>query len=155
MEIISGQQPCIISPERIHIVKWVSLKVHTSDIKNIVDPSLQGNFDINVAWKIVEVSMSCTSENAEERITMSNVVVQLKQGLAMDESQNVLEQSGPPYLSDINTSSYAQHSPSAGKLATLDVGKCEINGSQTYTMNKSLVIDFQNNSMKLNKLSMA
>ena len=108
LEIISGQQPYIISTERIHIVKWVSLKVQTGDIRNIIDPSLQGNFDINVAWKIVEVAMSCTSYNAEERITMSNVVMQLKQGLAMD------EQSGLPYMSDVNSfPSYTQHSPSA------------------------------------------
>ena len=45
---------------------------------------------------------------------MSNVVLQLKQGLAMDESQDALEQSGPPYMSDVNSfPSYAQHSPSA------------------------------------------
>ena len=60
LEIISGQQPYIISAERIHIVKWVSSKVQTGDIRNIIDPSLRGNFDINVAWKIVEVAMSCT-----------------------------------------------------------------------------------------------
>ena len=114
LEIISGLQPYIISAERIHIVKWVSSKVQTGDIRNIIDPRLHGNFDIYVAWKIVKVAMSCTSDNAEERITMSNVVVQLKQGLAMDESQNALEQSSPPYTSEVNSFlSYTQHSSSA------------------------------------------
>ena len=132
------------------------MKVQTSDFRNIIDPSLHGNFDINVAWKIVKVAISYTSDNAEERITISNVVVQLKQGLEMDESQNALEQSGPPYLSDVNTSpSCAQHSPSVGKLATSDVGKCEINGRQTCTMNQSSMIYFQNNSMKLKNFIMA
>ena len=114
LEIISGQQPYIISAERIHNVKWVSSKVQTGDIINIIELRLQGNFDINVAWKIVEVAMSCTSDNAEERITMSNVVVQLKQGLEMDEFQNAVERSSPPWMTDVNSfPSYTQHSPSA------------------------------------------
>ena len=75
LEIIFGHQPYIISAERIHIVKWVSLKVEPRDIRNIIDLSLQGNFGINVALKVVEAAMSCTSNNVEERTRMSILVL--------------------------------------------------------------------------------
>ena len=100
LEILTGQPPFVISTEKTHIIKWVSLKLPAGDIRNIIDPTLQGQFNINMAWKITEVAMSCTSTNIEERISMSNVVMQLKQCLEMDDPQHTLEDASSTNLSD-------------------------------------------------------
>ena len=35
--------------------------VDKGDIQNIVDPRLQGNFNVNSAWKVIEIAMACVS----------------------------------------------------------------------------------------------
>jgi hypothetical protein len=51
------------------------------DIKNIVDPRLRGNFNINSAWKAVEIAMACVSPTSAKRPTMSQVVAALNECL--------------------------------------------------------------------------
>ncbi|CAA7404337.1 unnamed protein product [Spirodela intermedia] len=90
LEIITGQLPYQKSIERTHIVRWVHSKVERGDIMSIIDPKLQGEFNINMAWKIVEIAMSCATTTSEERITMSNAVTQLMECVEVNESHSVL-----------------------------------------------------------------
>ncbi|CAA6675097.1 unnamed protein product [Spirodela intermedia] len=84
---MTGQPPHQNTIEKTHIVRWVHSLVQSGDIINIIDSRLQGYFDINRAWKIIEVAMSCTSTTSEERMTMSEVVMELKQCLNINELQ--------------------------------------------------------------------
>ncbi|CAA7404338.1 unnamed protein product [Spirodela intermedia] len=86
LEIITGQPPHSNSTKRTHIVEWVHSKFQSGDIKNIIDPMLKEDIDINIARKIIEVAISCTSKTSEERMTMSNTVIHLKQCLEVIES---------------------------------------------------------------------
>ncbi|PNX82197.1 receptor-like protein kinase [Trifolium pratense] len=70
--------------ENLHILQWVLPIVKRGDIQNVVDPRLQGEFSINSAWKAVEIAMSCTSPNADERPDMSQILVELKECLSLD-----------------------------------------------------------------------
>lgn len=54
------------------------------DIKNIVDPRLPGNFNINSVWKAVEIAMACVALTAARRPTMSQVVAELKECLEIE-----------------------------------------------------------------------
>lgn len=54
------------------------------DVKNIVDPRLDGDPDINSVWKAIEVAMICVSPTSIEWPTMTYVVMELKQCLAME-----------------------------------------------------------------------
>ncbi|XP_021294722.1 LOW QUALITY PROTEIN: probable LRR receptor-like serine/threonine-protein kinase At1g05700 [Herrania umbratica] len=83
LEIITGR-PVIseINNERTHISHWVSSMLSRGDIKNIVDPRLQGDFDVNSVWKAVEVAMTCVSPSSTRRPTMTQVVVDLNQCLS-------------------------------------------------------------------------
>ncbi|ERN15233.1 hypothetical protein AMTR_s00056p00198260, partial [Amborella trichopoda] len=47
LELISGQPAIILEEERLHIVHWVTPKIKTGDIVSVVDPRLQGEYDIN------------------------------------------------------------------------------------------------------------
>ncbi|TXG46185.1 hypothetical protein EZV62_028313 [Acer yangbiense] len=54
------------------------------DIKNIVDPRLQGDFDTNSVWRAVEVAMACVSQSSAKRPTMNQVVIDLNESLAIE-----------------------------------------------------------------------
>ncbi|GLT72543.1 hypothetical protein SLA2020_444680 [Shorea laevis] len=84
LEIITSRPAIERSQERTHIRQWVSIMIAKGDIKNIVDPRLRGNFNINSAWKAVETAMACVSPTSVERPTMSQVVAELKECLATE-----------------------------------------------------------------------
>ncbi|BAT91665.1 hypothetical protein VIGAN_07027700 [Vigna angularis var. angularis] len=67
-----------------HISERVSSMISRGDIRAIVDSSLEGNFDINSAWKAVEIAMACVSPNPNERPMMSVVVIELQETLATE-----------------------------------------------------------------------
>ncbi|KAJ0006695.1 hypothetical protein Pint_28793 [Pistacia integerrima] len=54
------------------------------DIKNIVDPRFNGDFDINSVWKAVEIAMACVSRDSTKRPTMHQVVMELNESLAIE-----------------------------------------------------------------------
>ncbi|GMN67980.1 hypothetical protein TIFTF001_037039 [Ficus carica] len=70
--------------ERDHISNWVQSMVANGDIKGIVDPRLQGDFDINSVWKAVEIAMASLSPTAAKRPNMSQVVIELRECLASE-----------------------------------------------------------------------
>ena len=84
LEIITGRLAITKVPEKLHIIKWVSSMLERGDVKNIVDPRLEGDLDINSVWKAIEVAMACVSHTSIQRPTMTYVVMELKQCLAME-----------------------------------------------------------------------
>ncbi|KAK4590870.1 hypothetical protein RGQ29_021170 [Quercus rubra] len=79
LEIITSQRVIERSGENTHISQWVRIMVDKGVIQNIVDPRLHGNFNVNSAWKVVEIAMACVSSTSIERPTMSEVVIKLKE----------------------------------------------------------------------------
>lgn len=83
LEMVTGK-PVInksYNDDIIHISQWVSSLVAKGEIKRIVDPRLGEDFEINSAWKIVELAFGCASRNSIDRPTMSEVVMELKECL--------------------------------------------------------------------------
>lgn len=83
LEIITAK-PAIIEinqQENTHLSQWVNSFLMKGDIKHIIDPRLEGNFDTNSVWKAVEVAMACLSHVANRRPTMTAVLIQLKECL--------------------------------------------------------------------------
>ncbi|KAK7294283.1 hypothetical protein RJT34_17170 [Clitoria ternatea] len=91
-ELITGQHAVSRAPERnIHILEWVMPILERGDIRNIVDPRLQKEFNINSAWKAVEIALSCISPDAAERPDISEILVELKECLSFDMLQRHFE----------------------------------------------------------------
>lgn len=67
--------------EYSHIRKWVSIMLSNGDIENIVDPSLQGDFDTNPTRKAVEIAMACVST---DRPNMNYVETELAKCLSSE-----------------------------------------------------------------------
>ncbi|WJX92000.1 hypothetical protein P8452_73703 [Trifolium repens] len=83
--LITGKKAVVkVSEEHIHILQWVIPIIKGGDIQNIVDSRLQGEFSINSAWNIVEIAMSCISQNAVERPDISQILVELNECLSLD-----------------------------------------------------------------------
>ncbi|KAL9680153.1 hypothetical protein QQ045_018031 [Rhodiola kirilowii] len=85
LEIITSEPVVAKTPDKTHITKRVSHVLSTTgDIKSIMDPRLQGQYAINSAWKAVEIAMACVSPSSIKRPTMTEVVIELNQCLAME-----------------------------------------------------------------------
>ncbi|KAM5579223.1 putative LRR receptor-like serine/threonine-protein kinase [Rosa sericea] len=87
LEIITGRPAVSRTRERIAINEWVGSIIPKGDIDTIVDPRLEGIFNVSSAWKVVEIAMACVSPEANKRPTMSKVVGELKQCLETQLSQ--------------------------------------------------------------------
>ncbi|XVF86750.1 hypothetical protein PTKIN_Ptkin18bG0067600 [Pterospermum kingtungense] len=90
LEVITSR-PAIseTNNERTHISQWVSSMVARGDIKNIVDPRLKGDFDVNSVWKAVELAMNCLSPTSTRRQTMNQAVLELTQCLSAERGRTV------------------------------------------------------------------
>ncbi|XP_059630738.1 probable LRR receptor-like serine/threonine-protein kinase At1g05700 isoform X2 [Cornus florida] len=102
LEIITSKPPIARGYDKTHIIQWVSSVLENGDIKGIVDPRLQGDFEVNSVWKAVELAMSCVSQPSTIRPTMNYVVMELRDCLATEiarhhtESKDSIE--GPIHL---------------------------------------------------------
>ncbi|PWA87298.1 leucine-rich repeat transmembrane protein kinase protein [Artemisia annua] len=86
--LVTGQ-PAITryANDNIHICQLVNLKLAEGDINNIVDPRLQGEFDINSSWKAVELAMACVARTPSRRPTMNEVVMELNDCLVTERAR--------------------------------------------------------------------
>ena len=84
-ELITGRLAMIRGPEEnTHIGAWVRPIIESEDIRNIIDPRLHRQFDINSAWKAVEIAMSCIAPATIQRSDMCEVCAELKECLALE-----------------------------------------------------------------------
>lgn len=84
-ELITGQ-PAIKRGLRgnIYILEWVTPEIERGHIQNVVDSRLQGEFNTNAAWKIVDTAMSCVKPMPVQRQDINNVLIELKECLAVE-----------------------------------------------------------------------
>ncbi|XP_057734950.1 probable LRR receptor-like serine/threonine-protein kinase At1g05700 isoform X2 [Arachis stenosperma] len=85
LRIITGQAVIMVREDMIHhISQRVNSMVAEGDITKIVDSRLQGDFDSNSAWRVVEIAMASVSAISVERPYMSDIVKELKECLAAE-----------------------------------------------------------------------
>ncbi|XP_060673681.1 probable LRR receptor-like serine/threonine-protein kinase At4g29180 [Ziziphus jujuba] len=88
LEIITGCRPVLSEglEEAMHIGKWVSLKLDTNDIESIVDPRIEGNYNISCACKAIEIAIACIPSKANDRLDICDVYHQLNECLDMEKA---------------------------------------------------------------------
>ncbi|KAK0595370.1 hypothetical protein LWI29_005984 [Acer saccharum] len=85
LEIITSHPVVKIGEdENVHITRWVIDMIGNGDITNIVDPSLEGDFETNSARKAVEFALACASHVSSKRPTVNDIVMELKDCLVME-----------------------------------------------------------------------
>ncbi|KAF8012125.1 hypothetical protein BT93_I0299 [Corymbia citriodora subsp. variegata] len=88
-ELITGQPAVMRSwddSDVMHILQWVIPIIESGDIQRLMDPRLQGVFNINMAWKAVEIAMSCTQPRAIERPDINHALAELMESLVSNSS---------------------------------------------------------------------
>ncbi|KAG9456525.1 hypothetical protein H6P81_001033 [Aristolochia fimbriata] len=70
---------------KISLVEWVSPFVSAGDIRSIVDPKLQSDYNVGSAWRVLDLAISCTQPKSVGRPSISSVVVQLKECLEVND----------------------------------------------------------------------
>ena len=86
LELITGKTAIIRRSERMHILQWVGPLIARGEITTAVDPRL-AEYEVNSAWKAVEIAMECTLDTSIKRPTMSIVVNELKECLALERAR--------------------------------------------------------------------
>ncbi|KAG2642966.1 hypothetical protein PVAP13_2KG291100 [Panicum virgatum] len=85
LEAAIGEPPLL--PGLGHIVQRVKQRIAAGDIGSIADSRLGGAFDVSSMWKVVDIAMACTVDASAARPTMADVVVQLKDSLALEDAR--------------------------------------------------------------------
>lgn len=87
LELISGQEA--ISNESFgvncrNIVQWAKLHIENGDIQGIIDPSLQGDYDIQSMWKIAEKALMCVQPHGNTRPSISEVIKEIQDAIIIE-----------------------------------------------------------------------
>ncbi|XP_074573996.1 receptor-like protein kinase At3g21340 [Curcuma longa] len=86
LELITGLPPIISGTENVHLAQWVLQRLDKGKIEDVVDPRLEGEYDINSVWKCVDIALNCTTQTSQQRPTMTEVLMQLKESLELQNS---------------------------------------------------------------------
>ncbi|KAJ1695523.1 hypothetical protein LUZ63_012221 [Rhynchospora breviuscula] len=89
-ELLSGQPPLCgarLGEKYKHVKDWAKFHYETGDIRAIIDPSLEENYrDIQSIWKIAETAVRCTNIYSTERPTMSEVLQEIQDAIALEQA---------------------------------------------------------------------
>ncbi|KAJ7963109.1 protein kinase family protein [Quillaja saponaria] len=94
LEMITGRSAIIRDqePAPIHIIQWVTPNFGRMDIGSIVDPRIQGSYNISSAGKAIEIAMACVHSAASQRPNASLVYSELKECLKIELAlENIIE----------------------------------------------------------------
>ena len=87
LELITNRPVIDKSREKPHIAEWVGVMLTKGDINSIMDPNLNEDYDSGSVWKAVELAMSCLNPSSARRPTMSQVVIELNECIASENSR--------------------------------------------------------------------
>eukprot|EP00262_Sarcandra_glabra_P021735 TRINITY_DN9309_c0_g4_i1.p1 TRINITY_DN9309_c0_g4~~TRINITY_DN9309_c0_g4_i1.p1 ORF type:complete len:286 (-),score=38.73 TRINITY_DN9309_c0_g4_i1:129-953(-) len=86
LELITGQPAIIksLNSEKISIVNWVKLIIDNGgNVKKLVDPKLEGDYNSASVWKATQTAMACTELSSIKRPTIRDVITELNECLSM------------------------------------------------------------------------
>ncbi|XP_073006813.1 putative leucine-rich repeat receptor-like serine/threonine-protein kinase At2g19230 [Typha latifolia] len=98
LEVITGKPP-ILPESGVHITNWVHQELKRGLIENIIDPRMQGEYNVNSVWKVAELALACTAQTSNQRPTMTEVFLKLKEYFDLE---SIDERSHNMYSGDSN-----------------------------------------------------
>jgi serine/threonine protein kinase len=79
LELITGLPAVIKGKPSKHILEFVRPRLNKDDLSKVIDPRLEGKFDVNSGRKVLGLAIACTASTSIQRPTMSVVLAELKQ----------------------------------------------------------------------------
>lgn len=91
LEVVSGRVPFDTSlpKEQWSIVDWVQKTLQEGNYEMVADPFLNGSYNINALSKVVQVALQTVVANLNERPTMSEIVMELKEANKLELGHHV------------------------------------------------------------------
>ncbi|KAG6526604.1 hypothetical protein ZIOFF_016596 [Zingiber officinale] len=86
LELITGLPSIVPGTENVLLVQWVLQRFSRGNIEDVVDPKLEREYDINCVWKCADIALKCTTQRSQQRPTMTEVLIQLKESLELENS---------------------------------------------------------------------
>ncbi|CAL4901103.1 unnamed protein product [Urochloa decumbens] len=87
LELITGKLPILHNPQPTTVIQWTRQHLARGDIEGVLDARMRGNHDVNSVWKATEIALQCTAQASAQRPTMTDVVAQLQECLALEEGR--------------------------------------------------------------------
>eukprot|EP00268_Persea_americana_P008309 TRINITY_DN1320_c0_g1_i4.p1 TRINITY_DN1320_c0_g1~~TRINITY_DN1320_c0_g1_i4.p1 ORF type:complete len:763 (-),score=72.77 TRINITY_DN1320_c0_g1_i4:218-2506(-) len=96
LQLITGK-PAIVrisASERRSLIDWAIPIVVEGDARDVIDPNLEGNYDIKSIQKVAEIARACTSPKSVDRPLMRDVVIELKEFIGNEKPLESAPESG-------------------------------------------------------------
>nr|VDD36520.1 unnamed protein product [Brassica oleracea] len=146
MEIVSGKSNMKRkgSDDHVSLINWALTLQQTGDIMEIVDPTLEGDFNIKEAVRMIKVAFVCTNSSPSLRPTMSEAVKMLEGEI------NIREVMSDPGLYGhnwsisnlINIDTHGSSSVSGVAHQTATTMQSSVSGSDLYPFcNESMILN--------------
>jgi serine/threonine protein kinase len=89
LELICGREPLTHtgSPDTYNLVLWAKPYLQAGDY-NVVDKNLQNNYSTESLKRVASIASRCVERDASQRPTMAEVLSELKESLAIEETEN-------------------------------------------------------------------
>ncbi|XP_065015608.1 putative leucine-rich repeat receptor-like serine/threonine-protein kinase At2g19230 isoform X1 [Musa acuminata AAA Group] len=102
LELITGLPAILRNPDRGILVHWVSPILARGDIDTVTDDRMQRENGTRSVWKAAEIALRCVLPTSIERPTMSEVVIQLKECMALEVSSRSSGRTQIQYASEVD-----------------------------------------------------
>ncbi|XP_065047537.1 putative leucine-rich repeat receptor-like serine/threonine-protein kinase At2g19230 [Musa acuminata AAA Group] len=102
LELITGLPAILRNPDRGILVHWVSPILARGDIDTVTDDRMQRENGTSSVWKAAEIALRCVLPTSIERPTMSEVVIQLKECMALEVSSRSSGRTQIQYASEVD-----------------------------------------------------
>jgi serine/threonine protein kinase len=84
LEIITGRSPILEGSQMDeHLTQFVQKRLSKGKIECVLNPKIEGQYNLNSIWKVAELALRCTDEPAK-RPDMTAVVAELKESLDLE-----------------------------------------------------------------------
>ncbi|RWR78157.1 putative LRR receptor-like serine/threonine-protein kinase [Cinnamomum micranthum f. kanehirae] len=96
LQLITGKTAIvrISGSARRSLIDWAIPMVVRGDIMDVIDPKLEGNYDIKSIQKVAEIARACTSPKSVDRPLMRDVVIELKECIGNEKPLESAPESG-------------------------------------------------------------
>ncbi|XXG57235.1 hypothetical protein AAC387_Pa03g4447 [Persea americana] len=96
LQLITGKTAIvqISDSARRSLIDWAIPMVVGGDIMDVIDPKLEGNYDIKSIQKVAEIARACTSPKSVDRPLIRDVVIELKEYIGNEKPLESAPESG-------------------------------------------------------------
>lgn len=78
-------------PDHFRIPSQATSYIEGGNIQAVIDPSLEGDFELQSIWKIAEIAILCVKPQGMQRPSISLVLKEIQEAIAIEQSSGVAD----------------------------------------------------------------